>query len=85
MYPTFLKIFIYDIKCTTSLFFYLKISGFICIHLMGQNTHNRIYCFNTTDLCILQMVDYSHIVGQFPEVFPSCKTETLYQLKLVQN
>ena len=77
MYPTFLKIFIYYINSTTSLFFYLNTSQLICIHLMGQNAHNRIYCFNTTDLCILKMVNYSHIVGQFPEVFSSCKTETL--------
>ena len=59
MYPTFLKIFIYDINCTTSLFFYLKISVFICIHLMGQNTHNRIYLqWINSDLCILKMVNY---------------------------
>ena len=59
MYPTFLKIFIYDINCTTSLFFYLKISVFICIHFMGQNTHNRIYLqWINSDLYILKMVNY---------------------------
>ena len=69
MYPTFLKIFIYDINCTTSLFFYLKISGFICIHLMGQNTHNRIYCFNTTDYAFYKWLILVTLLGNFQKSF----------------